>query len=205
MKHTKTVITGGRLLEEAQKVLIMVHGRGADAQGILGLAAHLKVDDFALLAPQASGYTWYPHSFMAPIAQNEPGLSSALAVLDESVGDLKAKGFATDQIYFLGFSQGACLVLEYLARHPARYGGAVALTGGLIGQRLEEELYRGDFEGTRVFIGTGDPDPHVPLSRVKETAAMLERMQAAVRLEVYPGKPHTVSKEEIDGANEFVF
>lgn len=203
--HIKNIITSGKLITEARKALIMVHGRGADANDILALASQLSVKEYALLAPQATNNSWYPGSFLLAQEQNEPWLSSALALLEETVLELKRQGIDHDNIYFLGFSQGACLVLEYVTRNARKYGGIAAFTGGLQGETINEENYKGDFEGTRVFIGTGDPDPHVPVERVNRTAAIMNKMNAAVRVEVYKNKPHNVSQDEIDLANSLIF
>ncbi len=203
--HTKNIQTAGKPLKEADKVLILLHGRGASSGDILSLVPHLQVQDFALLAPQATNHTWYPYSFMAKTEENEPWLSSALDLVDGIVGEITGEGIEKERIHFLGFSQGACLTLEYTCRHATRYGGVVALTGGLIGDRIVRNNYPGDLNGTPVFIGTGNPDPHVPLERVHETVQVLKEMNARVALEVYDGRPHTVSQDEIDRANELIF
>ncbi|MBY5958200.1 dienelactone hydrolase family protein [Membranicola marinus] len=203
--HKKNVHNAGQSLDEAKKVLIMVHGRGANVRGILGLAAHLNVSEYALLAPEATNNTWYPYSFMAKPEQNEPWLSSALDLLKEVVDDVTKQGISAENIYFLGFSQGACLTLEFVARHAQKWGGVVALTGGLIGNKLYKQNYSGDFAETPFFIGTGDPDPHVPLERVRESVRILEELNAQVHLEVYEGRPHTISQDEIEQSNHMVF
>lgn len=203
--HSKNIHYAGTPLEAAEKVLIMVHGRGASAGDILGLASHLNVKDFALLAPQASNHTWYPYSFMAKPEQNEPWLSSALALLQEVVSDVISQVTPSENIYFAGFSQGACLTLEFVARNARRYGGVVAFTGGLIGDKITPENYAGDFKATPVFIASGNPDPHVPLERVIESADVLKKMNAAVSLQVYDGRPHSISQDEIEKANLLVF
>ena len=203
--HTKNIIAAGQDLQKAEKALILVHGRGGDAKDILFLADELAVSDFALLAPQASGNTWYPYSFMAPQAQNEPYLSSALDTLQELVADINAAGISKDNIYFLGFSQGACLTLEYVARNAARYGGVVAFTGGLIGEKIDRANYSGDFGGTPVFIGTSDPDPHVPVERVYATTNILKEMNASVTEKVYTRMGHTINQDEIEQANNLIF
>jgi phospholipase/carboxylesterase len=203
--HTKNILTAGRKLEDADKALILIHGRGARAGDILFLADELAVGDYALLAPQATGNTWYPYSFMAPPAQNEPYLSSALGILKELVADVNAAGITNENIYFLGFSQGACLTLEFVARNAARYGGVVAFTGGLIGDKINPANYSGDFGGTPVFIGTSDPDPHVPVERVYATTNILKDMHAVVTEKVYPLMGHTINQDEIDQVNNFIF
>jgi len=203
--HTKKIIAARRKIEQAQKVLIMVHGRGGNARDILSLSGHLQVNDFALLAPEATSYTWYPFSFLAPPQQNEPWLSSALALLREIINDINANGISSENIYLLGFSQGACLTLEFAARNATRFGGVVAFTGGLIGDKIYADNYKGDFNGTPIFIGTSDPDPHVPVARVNDTVAILKKMNANVAVKIYPNMGHTISKDEIDTVNEIIF
>ncbi len=203
--HTKKVITAGKAIDQAEKVLIMIHGRGGSAQDILSLAAHLNTKDYALLAPQATNNTWYPTSFLAAPAINEPWLSSAIQVVDDVVKDVLAQGISKENIFFLGFSQGACLTLEYVTRNASKYGGVVAFTGGLIGDKIYAENYSGDFAGTPVFIGTSNPDPHVPVSRVNETTVILQAMGADVTEKVYQNMGHTISHDEIEKANTLVF
>jgi phospholipase/carboxylesterase len=197
--HTLQYIT--RAVGAADKALIMVHGRGGSAEDILSLANALPVDDFALFAPKAATQSWYPYSFMAPLTSNEPWLSSALGVLEQLTAHIEANGIAAGHIWFVGFSQGACLMLEYLARNAMRYGGAAAFTGGVIGDRIYPQHYKGDFAGTPVFIGTSDPDPHVPIQRVHDTVALLKGMNAAVTEKVYPGMGHTISRDELSQAS----
>lgn len=203
--HKKQIIAAGTRLADASKVLVMVHGRGGSAEDILGLSGYLPVKDFALLAPQATNSTWYPYSFMVKPSENEPWLSSALALLQDVLKDIYAAGLKSEQVYFLGFSQGACLTLEFAARYAARYGGVVAFTGGLIGDKIYNENYKGDFGGTPVFIGTSDPDPHVPVQRVNDTAAILEQMNAKLTKKIYKNMGHTISQDEIDTVNELIF
>ena len=203
--HTKDIYSDGKSLKEAKNVLIMIHGRGGSANDILSLANYLNVSDFALVAPQATNNTWYPFSFMQPVSQNEPWLSSALSLLAEVINDLTKQGISKENIYFLGFSQGACLTLEFVTRNATHYGGVVAFTGGLIGDQINSENYKGDFGGTPVFIGTSDPDPHVPLERVKETTRILKDINASVTEKVYKGMGHTINADEIKTANEVIF
>lgn len=203
--HQKKIVTAGKKLSEADKVLIMIHGRGGSAEDILSLASYLSVDDFALLAPQATNNTWYPYSFMAPPKQNEPWLSSALSFLQEVVEDVERAGIPSSNIYFLGFSQGACLTLEFVTRNAKQYGGIVAFTGGLIGDKIYPENYKGSFNNTPVFIGSSDPDMHVPVERVYATANIMKDMQADVTEKVYHNMGHTISQDEIDQANKLVF
>lgn len=203
--HTKNIHNAGKPIDEAEKALILLHGRGANAEDILGLATHLKVKDFALLAPQATYNTWYPKSFLAKQESNEPWLGSALELLKEVLDDVVAQGIAKENIYFLGFSQGACLTLEFVARNAEKYGGIVAFTGGLIGDRIQPENYFGDFKETPIFLSSGNPDPHVPLQRVEESVCILEKMNARVRMKIYENRLHSISQDEIDLANEYIF
>lgn len=203
--HQKQFITAGKKWEDASKALILVHGRGASAEDILSLADHFKVKDFALIAPQATNHTWYPYSFLAPPSENEPWLSSALSLLRDIIKEIKAKGISTENIYLAGFSQGACLALEFVTRNAGRYGGVAAFTGGLIGDKIYTENYKGDFAGTPVFIGTSDPDPHVPVERVNESAGILEKMKAIVTKKIYKNMGHTIINDEINTANKVIF
>jgi phospholipase/carboxylesterase len=203
--HEKNIVTAGKTLDPKGNVLILLHGRGGSAEDIISLADHLDVKDFTLLAPQASNQSWYPYSFLAPAFQNEPWLSSALHLLEEMVLDLKEKGIASDRVYFVGFSQGACLTLEFVSRNATKYGGVVIFTGGLIGDQLNEKNYKGYFQDTPVFIGTSDPDPHVPVERVRASTGILQQMGAQVTEKVYKGMGHTISQDEIAMANRLVF
>lgn len=191
-------------MSAGSKVLIMIHGRGGSAEDILSLSGELAVEDFVLLAPQATGNSWYPYSFLAPPAENEPWLSSALYLLKELVEDLVAAGVPSENIYFLGFSQGACLTLEFVTRHAREWGGVIAFTGGLIGDRIYPENYSGDFKTTPIFLGSSNPDPHVPVARVKETSGFLKNMNAAVTENFYNNMGHTINQDEIDHANELL-
>lgn len=191
------VLTAGPAPEDAAASLILVHGRGASAESILSLYEALDLDGVAALAPQAYGHTWYPQSFLAPIEANQPYLNSALKKLDSVVSDLLGRGVPGERIALLGFSQGACLTSEYVARHPRRYGAVMGLTGGLIGPPGTPRNYPGSLAGMPVFLGTSDPDPHVPFERVRETEAVLAKMGATVELRRYLGMPHTVNEEEL--------
>lgn len=203
--HPKKIITAGVPLKGAKKVLIMIHGRGGRAEDILSLSNFLNVKDFALLAPQARDNTWYPYSFLAPVSQNEPWLSSALALVKETLDEIIAEGISSENVYILGFSQGACLTLEFAARNATKFGGIVAFTGGLIGDRIDRSNYVGDFKSTSVFIGSSNPDPHVPVARVDESVEVLKDMNADVIEKIYNGMGHTISEDEIALANELVF
>lgn len=191
------VRTAGRPLGEAGAAMVLVHGRGASAESILELGRALRHPGFAYLAPQARGGSWYPRSFLAPMEENEPWLSSALAKLGAVLDEVAEGGPGLDRTVLLGFSQGACLVLEHAARNPARYGAVVGLTGGLQGPPSRRFDFEGDFEGTPVLLAAGDPDPHVPWSRVEETAGVFGSLGAEVTLRRYPGMPHTVNEEEL--------
>jgi phospholipase/carboxylesterase len=199
------IITDGVPLNQAKKALILLHGRGAGGHDILSVAKHLKVDKFALVAPQAENRSWYPYSFLVPLEENEPSFSKSLEAIHQTVVAIQQNGIEKENIYFLGFSQGACLALEFTARNAAKYGGVVAFTGGLIGDKVYENHYAGNFEGTPIFIGTSDPDFHVPVERVNETAALLEKMGASVTKRIYDNMGHTISQDEVDLANELVF
>lgn len=203
--HTKNIFTAGKSLNEAKKVLLMIHGRGAYAEDMLSLAGYFNVKDYALLAPQATNNTWYPYSFLAAPKKNKPQLSSALNMLSEIISDINKQGISSDKIYFLGFSQGACLMLEFVSRNARKWGGIVAFTGGLIGDKIYRENYKGDFEGTKIFIGSGNPDAHVPVERVFETTAVLKEMKADVTEKIYEDMGHTINTDEIQKANELIF
>ena len=203
--HEKHVLLKGKKLGEASRALVMLHGRGANAEDILSLSGYLNLNDFSILAPQATNNTWYPYSFLAPPHANEPWLSSALSIVDDIVEDIRSYDIPDSSIYFLGFSQGACLTLEYVARNASKFGGVIAFTGGLIGDKVYKQHYEGDFDGTPIFIGSSDPDPHVPIERVKESVAVLTAMNAQVTEKIYPNMGHTISEDEIETVNNTIF
>lgn len=182
----------------ARLTVVLVHGRGDSAPGILGLAEHFDLDDVAWIAPQAAGHAWYPYSFLVPLEQNQPGLDSGLRRIDELVAGLGADGVAPERIVLMGFSQGACLAQEYAARHARRYGAVIGLSGGLIGPPGTPRDYPGGFDGTPVFLGCSDIDSHIPVERVHESADVFRRMGAAVDERIYPGMGHTVNRDELD-------
>ncbi len=203
--HTiKNTVWAGVPLAQAKRVLIMTHGRGASAQSILSLAAELAVDGFALAAPQATGNTWYPYSFLAPEAQNEPGLSSGLAVLKELLDTVKAAGISSENVYFLGFSQGACLTSEFVARHAQPFGGVFILSGGVIGDSVKTERYTGNFAGTPIFLGCSDVDAHVPKDHVQDSSEVFRTLGATVTERIYPNAPHSIFQDEIDHINHIL-
>lgn len=191
--------------ENPSKALIMIHGRGGSARDIMGLSEYLNVQDYLLIGPEADQNTWYPNSFIAPVSSNQPKLDIALELIQQAVDLAKSKGIKTENIYILGFSQGACLTLEYSTRNAMKYGGVIAFTGGLIGEELNLENYSGDFEGTNVFIGTSDPDFHVPVERVQESSKLMEKLGAVVNEKIYPNMGHTISQDEIQIVNETFF
>jgi predicted esterase len=191
------VLTLGPLPKDARLTMILVHGRGASADDILGLAREFRQNDVAYLAPQAAGNSWYPYSFLTPIPQNEPGLTSALGVLEQLVSTVGDQGVPAERVGFLGFSQGACLSLEFAARHARRYAAVVGLSGGLIGPPGTPRAYPGSAGGTFVFLGCSDVDPHIPLERVQETADVFRQLGAVVDERIYRGMGHTVNPDEI--------
>jgi predicted esterase len=192
---------GQLILAEGQPELatvVLLHGRGGSAEDMLDLGRELRVVGLALIAPQAAGNSWYPSSFLSPIDQNQPYLGSALRLVESIVAGLLASGVPSRAIALLGFSQGACLATEYVARHPRRYGAVMGLTGGLIGPPGTSRDYPGSLGGTPVFLGANDPDPYIPFDRVQETEKVLARLGASVELRRYPGLPHTVNPDELD-------
>lgn len=192
------VLSAGEPLERARAAMVLVHGRGATAQDILTLAAELEQPGFAYLAPQAANNTWYPYSFLAPIERNEPYLSSALATLGQVLAHITAAGIPAERTILLGFSQGACLASEFVARNARRYGGLAGLSGGLIGPDGTPRDYPGALDGTPVFLGCSDVDPHIPAARVQHSAEVLRRLGGDVTASLYPGMGHTVNEDEIE-------
>ena len=192
------VLLGGAPLAEAAGVLVLVHGRGGSAQDMLALARELDRPQFACYVPEAAGRTWYPYSLLEKLAKNQSHLNSALQLLKTVLGKIEAAKVPFERVALFGFSQGACLVLEFAARNPRRYGALMGLSGALIGPEGTPRDYLGGFDGTPVFLGCGDVDPHVPKRRVDETAAVLERMGASVTKRIYPGLGHAIHPEEIE-------
>lgn len=190
------VLATGAPLAEARAAAIFIHGRGASAENILGLAPSIAGRAFACLAPQAAGHVWYPYSFLVPRQRNEPGLSSALSVIGRIVARLGQAGLSPERIALIGFSQGACLAAEFVARNPRRYGAVGGFSGGLIGDAIEPAGYSGSLDGTPVFLGCSDVDPHIPLERVQQSTAILSAMGAEVTERIYPGMGHTIIEEE---------
>jgi predicted esterase len=190
------LLVAGKPIEQAQAAMIMLHGRGASAKDILALAPEFRQPDFVYLAPQAAGNSWYPNSFLSPLASNEPGLSSAFAVIADLLARLQEQHIPAERTILLGFSQGACLALEFAARHARRYGGLAGLSGGLIGPDGTPRDYPGSLDGTPVFLGCSEMDPHIPSARVIESAEVLRRLGGNVTMQLYPGIDHTVNLSE---------
>ncbi|WP_435097807.1 alpha/beta hydrolase [Halarchaeum sp. P4] len=196
--------TAGSEPEDADVGAVLIHGRGATAQSVLGLADEFDRDDVAYLAPQAANRTWYPQSFMAATEPNQPHLDSALAVVGRAIERLADAGIPAENVLLLGFSQGACLTSEYAARNAQRYGGLAVLSGGLIGETVERERYGGDFEDTPVLLGCSDSDPHIPEERVHETRDVLADLGADVDERIYPDAPHGIFEDEVAAVNDIV-
>jgi phospholipase/carboxylesterase len=203
--HGAPVLRMGLELEKAHAAVVLLHGRGGSAEDMLVLARGMYDGRIAYLAPQANGNTWYPRSFLSPIEQNEPWLSSALSTVSSAVDSCIASGVPREKIVLCGFSQGACLASEFAVRHPAHYGALVAFTGGLIGPPDVDLHHRGSLAGTVALFSSGDPDPYVPWSRVEESARELERMGADVELMRHSNRPHAVIPEELDAARTLIF
>ena len=202
--RNQPVLRLGVPLDEAAGVMILLHGRGGSAEDMFSLGEELGGPDFAYLAPKAANNTWYPYSFLAPLEQNEPYLTSALNRIEAIVRLAIDAGLPSKQIVISGFSQGACLATEFVARHPRRYAGLIAFTGGLIGPPDSDLSHPGDLGGTPAFLGSGDPDPHVPWHRVQQSGEALKQMGADMAIHRYPGMPHTVTPEEIESARQHV-
>ena len=198
------VLTAGEPLDQARAAMVLIHGRGATAESILTLAEQVNQPGFIYLAPQAAENTWYPNPFMTPIESNEPWLSSALAVIVQTLAHLDGAGLPAERTMLLGFSQGACLALEYAARHAQRYGGLVGLSGGLIGPDGTARNYPGSLSGTPVFLGCSDVDFHIPKERVLHTAEVLEKLGGAVTTRLYPNMGHTVNQNELAAVQDIM-
>jgi phospholipase/carboxylesterase len=194
----------GAPLDKAAGAVILLHGRGGSAEDILRLAHEFNFPQLAYIAPQASGNSWYPNSFLAPIAQNQPWLASALSKVEETQRAVQDAGIPADNIFIGGFSQGACLATEFVATHPMRYAGLIAFTGGLIGPLGIDLTHEGDLGGMPAFFGSGDPDPHVPWQRVKDSSTVLEKMGANVTVRRYEGRLHTITGDELDYARRMI-
>lgn len=196
--QNQQVVTAGVDPAQAKAAMILFHGRGATAESILTLTEEFNATGFHFAAPQASRFQWYPYSFLASVDKNEPGLSSGLQAVADVLSYLDQAGIPKEKIIILGFSQGACLASEFVARHPAKYGGLAALSGGLIGETVASENYTGSLENTPIFMGCSDIDPHIPVERVEESAEILEGLGGKVTKQIYPGMGHTVIGDEIE-------
>ncbi|MCB9135777.1 MAG: dienelactone hydrolase family protein [Anaerolineales bacterium] len=200
----RPLLQAGKPLAEAKAAMILIHGRGANARAILGLYTVLPHPDMAYLAPEALDGSWYPYSFLSPTERNEPYLSEALQMIAALVAQVEEAGIPPERIILGGFSQGACLASEFVARHARRYGGLLVFSGGVIGPLGTPRNYPGSLESTPVFIGCSDVDEHIPLERVHETAEVFTQLGARVTKKIYPGMGHTVNKDEVDHAREIV-
>jgi predicted esterase len=204
LHEEQSVATRGELLNNATAAMIIIHGRGGTNHQALDLVDHIGVEGFAYLAPQAANMTWYPHRFIAPRQQNEPGITSGLNVIYGLVEQAISAGIPAKKIMFLGFSQGACLAGEYVARNPQRFGGAMILSGGLIGTDAELVGYSGSLDGTPIFLGCSDIDSHIPLQRVHQSTVIFKELGASVDERIYPGMGHTINAEEIDAVRSYM-
>jgi predicted esterase len=204
IQQNHEILKAGKDLKHAGAAMILIHGRGATAQDILTLVPELKPNELAFLAPQAQDYAWYPYSFLEPIKQNEPQLSKALELVTGLLSNIEGAGIPVQKTFLLGFSQGACLALEFAARNPKRYGGIIGLSGGLIGPEVSSNNYKGTLEKTPVFLGCSDVDPHIPKNRVEETAEIMNSLNGKVDLRLYPQMGHTINFDEIDAINEMI-
>ena len=202
--QSQPLVSAGASLDDADAAVVLVHGRGATAQSILGMADEFHQEGVAYLAPQAARNTWYPNSFLAPIESNEPGLTSGLQAIADAISEANAAGIPTEHVVLLGFSQGACLASEYVARNATRYGGLAVLSGGLIGPEGTSRDYDGSLDGTPIFLGCSDVDPHIPIERVHETVEVFERMDADVTEQIYEGMGHGVNEDELAQVSEMV-
>ena len=202
---SQPTMRGGTALDAASAVAILVHGRGADPRDMIGLAQAFQRPGIACLAPAAAGNTWYPYSFMSPRDRNEPGISSGLSVIESLVADCLDRGFDASRIVIGGFSQGACLASEFCIRHPRRYGGLLAFSGGLIGPPgMAWDDVTANLAGMPVFLGCSDIDPHIPKERVLETEQVFARLGADVIRKLYPGMGHTINDDEIREARRIL-
>lgn len=202
--HRQPVLQAGQPPDECEGAVVLVHGRGASGEGMINLARHLNTTGLALRALQADSHTWYPNSFLAPRDKNEPGIRNGLKAIDQVVKQLLAGGLSSREILLLGFSQGACLALDFAAQYPGQVGAVAALSGGLIGAVLDPGRYASDMAGLNVFMGCSTDDPHIPEERVRESARLLEERGARVNQVLYPGMGHTVNEAELQTVDEML-
>jgi predicted esterase len=198
------VLRAGAAVDKATSAVIAIHGRGGSAADIIALERAIGVPGVAWLAPEAASHTWYPYSFLMPVAQNQPFLDSAITVVGGLLQHLEDSGMTAERVVLLGFSQGACLASEFVARHPRRYGGLVIFSGGLIGSEIDPNGYLGLLKDTPIFGGCSDVDPHIPLERFEVTGSVLAAMGADVDIRVYPGMSHTINVDELEAAKALI-
>lgn len=192
------VLIEGAPLKDAEVVMIMLHGRGATADSMLSLVNEFAQPNVAYIIPQAKQNTWYPYRFIEERRKNEPGITSGMQMIDYLIDETKKHGFVEKEIILLGFSQGACLALDYAARNPQKYGGVIGLSGGLIGKQLDYKDFSGNLEHTPIFLGCSDVDFHIPIDRVHETKKIFKLLNGSVTLKIYPDMDHTINKDEIE-------
>ncbi len=198
------VLRAGAHIDDATSAVIAIHGRGASAGDIMGVAQAIDSPNVAWLAPDAASHTWYPYSFLMPVAQNQPFLDSALSVIGGLLQHLEDSGIPSEKTVLLGFSQGACLAAEFVARHPRRYGGLVVFSGGLIGESIDPQGYTGALADTPIFGGCSDTDPHIPRERFEISGQVLADLGGAVDFRVYPGMDHTINLDELTTAKALI-
>ena len=196
--YGQAILSTGESLTNATSAMIMIHGRGGSAEDILAMSNHFTTPNVAYFAPQAKNFTWYPNRFIMPRASNEPYLTSAMRIISDLILHITESGLSTDKIMLIGFSQGACLTLEYAIRNPKRYGGVFGLSGGLIGADGELKGYVGSLNATPVFLGCSDVDDHIPVGRIHQSADLLAGMGATVTKRIYPNMGHTINQDELD-------
>jgi phospholipase/carboxylesterase len=202
--HSYQITEKGKPLLQAKKAIILLHGRGADAEDILPLANSFCDDTFYIAAPQATNNAWYPYTFLSPEERNEPWLTSAVTMIKRLIDSISVQ-IPPASIYLMGFSQGACLALEVASQFAVKYAGIAAFSGGLIGDKINPKKYNGNFDGTKVFIGNSDIDPHIPMLRSEESRDVMEKLGADVTLRIYPGMAHTIIQQEIDTVSKLMF
>lgn len=202
--HSYQITEKGKPLLQAKKAIILLHGRGADAEDILPLADSFCDDTFYIAAPQATNNAWYPYTFLSPEERNEPWLTSAVTMIKRLIDSISVN-IPSTCIYLMGFSQGACLALEVASQYAVKYAGIAAFSGGLIGDKIRPEKYKGNFDGTKVFIGNSDNDPHIPQLRSEESRDVMEKLGADVTIRIYPGMAHTIIQQEIETVSRLMF
>ena len=202
--QSRELVTGGTPVADARAAVVAVHGRGATARSVLDLTSEVSPEGVALLAPQAARNTWYPNSFLAPIEANQPNLASGLRAVGDAVETATDAGIPVERVVLVGFSQGACLASEFVARNARRYGGLAALSGGVIGPDGTPRDYDGNLDGTPVFLGCSDRDPHIPLERVHETRDVFEGLHGDVTERIYEAMGHGVNEDELEHVRELV-